>query len=268
MTANEPGTAPATPQAAPSGTAAPAQQPTTPTPATPQATPATQPAVKPPTVEELQTQLAEANKKLTQAETSAKHFQSQFDQMRARTQAAIQPAQTPTDPLAPFVKELTDQGYNEQDARVIVNLTNRMVAPLQQQLQTAQSTVQGFTQIDAVLEQAVTANPKLFADQRVIQHTRNELIAAARAGQVDYLTPEYAAVCGQMGWAQTFKPWDATPNQQVTTTVPPGVRPLSFQGPQPGFTPAAPTTKPENPLTAQYEKQMRDYTGIPAQQQQ
>lgn len=217
-----------------------------------------------PTTQPQSNQEVEAlRKELEQAKAHAKHYQSQFDQMRQRAQAVTQePVQQ--DPLKPYIEKLTARGMHADDARAIAEVQYEMVRPLQDQLTRANAAVQGITQVDAAMEKAVADNPNLFRDPRVFQHARNELVMAAQSGQSNYVTPEYAAVCGQMGYVQTFKPWEQQP-QQPPANLPQTIR---WNGGQPGYTPAQQPAKQENPLTAQYEKQMRDYTGIPQQQPQ
>lgn len=251
MTDPTPGTAPVLAQPG-DGTPAPQQ---------PQA--ATPPPVQAqPSVEELKAQLAEEKKARETAENSTKHFQSEFDKLRTRAAAVTQePPQV--DPLKAHVDKLVAKGMLEADARAIAEVQYEMMRPLQQELQTARSAVQGVTQVDRVLEAAIAAKPKLFADQRVINHARQELLAAAQSGNLDYVNPEYAVVAGRMGYAMAFDPDLAQP----TAPQPAQPRSLNFAGPQPGYTPAAQPLKAENPLTAQLAAQMAEHIGIPLNQQ-
>lgn len=175
------------------------------------------------------------------------------------------------DPLAEDVKYWVGQGYDEKEARIMVDYVARKTQPLMQQLQAAQQTLQATTQTGQVL-QAAANDPEyaaLFDDPKIANAVQQEMQRCALNGQASLVTPEYAKAVAESAWAATYKPWKqgGTSQQQPmqqTHNFPP------FMGPQPtGFRPApAAPVKQANPIADQLASQMSAYTGIPIQQQQ
>ncbi len=263
------------PQAQPgNGEQPPVQQPTQQTPQQPNpAAPASQPQTPAVSVEELQRQIAERDEKLRLATESSRHWQSQADRYKAQTQAltGVQPQQ---DPLAEDVKFFVSQGYDEKDARIFAEFTNRKVSALAQQNQTLQQSLQA-TNRTGQLMQSLIADQQLgpmFADQEVQSQVHQMLQQAAISGQHDLVNPGYAVELAKLAWADKHKPWaPQTQQPQAQPQAQPLPTNFQFLGPQPtGLRPAPAQSqaKPNNPFADQLAQQMAQYTGIQIQPNQ
>lgn len=129
-----------------------------------------------PTVEELQRQLAERDQRLQQLDESARYHQSNADRYQNALKVALgqQPSanQPPQDPIAPFVQKLVSQGYSPESARAVAStsyeMTQAMMAPIQQQVQVAQQ----YANITPAIDQAAARMPGLFTSQQDYQDAR------------------------------------------------------------------------------------------------
>lgn len=189
-------------------------QPQVPTePATPQQPQASQapseptPAPQQPDVADLQRQLAELTRQRETAEQSARYFQSQFDKVRS----AVSPNQPAQDPLAPYIKQYTDAGVDEAQARLLVQNQYAMVQPLIQQNQQLSAALQGSSQVQDVMRQSWTKVPQAFSDPNIAQQVEAELRQTAMQGRpidVDYAIDLAAILTQRNAW---LKPNGAPP---------------------------------------------------------
>lgn len=229
------------------------------------ATPPTQPAQASPSAEELGRQLAELKEQNRIATESARHWQSQADRERQRTQALA--GVTPqADPLAEDIKFFTAQGYEEKDARMLVEFTNRKVAGLTQQNQSLQQSMQASSAIGGIIQQA--ANDKdyapLFADPEIANAVHQEMQRCALSGQANMVTPDYAKAVAEGAYASLRRPWLQNPGttQQATQQQPMGF--LPFNGPMPGYSPAGLQQQaPQRPPGAEiHDREIAERFGI------
>lgn len=143
-------------------------------------------APAPPTVEAL-TQQLEAERQQRQ------HFERQYQEIlpefTRKSQALAQLAgahpqanQPPPDPLAPFVNELRQQGFDEKSSRAVVDIANRMMQPLQQQMQQTYQVNQQTAQVDYMLGQTAQAAPLLFKTQAAYDQVRQTALQVVQNG--------------------------------------------------------------------------------------
>lgn len=200
-----PGQPQSTPQT-PAATPPPTSGATTP-PATPAATPAPD--------------AAKLQKERDEAIAYARQLQSERDRLRA----AVAGPQAP-DPMVSRIKAYTDQGYSETDARFFIGQIDAAVAPILQQNQQLQAAVQGQSQAQQAYQQAVEANPELFADPKVQRAAWEALTEAALAGQTQFVTPGYALSFAAQTWALEKQPW----KQAANAPAPPSPQPFRPAG--------------------------------------
>lgn len=258
METPQPGPEPVQPQV-PTEPAAPQQPiaPQAPSEPTPQAQP------QQPSVADLQRQLAELNTRYETADKSAKYFQSQFDRVRT----AVQPNQPQQDPLAPYVKSLTDQGYEEKDARAIASTQYAMMQPLLQQNQQLSAALQGNAMLGDVMRQAWQKAPQAFADPAIAQAVEQELRTYAMQGHridPDMVIDTAAIHHFRSQWMKAGQP-PAVP--QVPPNLGSQFGSASPFGGVPQHRQAAPQDPMANSPEAQaYKQQMRQFFGLQDQQ--
>jgi len=254
-----------------SGNPAPAGQPQAPNTPPPPPALGEQPKQENPQLAELQQKLATLEAEAKKNAESARFYQSNFDKAQQQLRAVVGAQQPQADPVAEDVKYWVGQGYDEKDARAMVDYVNRKTQPLMQQLHAAQQTLQATTQTSHVLQSAM-ADPgygMLFADTDVQTQVHQALQQAALSGQPELVNPAYAVEIAKLAYMDKHKPWavqqPGQPSQPTQHFNFPGLL-----GPQStGFRPApAVQSKPTNPHTENLTAQMAAYTGIPIQQQQ
>lgn len=159
-------------------------------------------------------------------------MQAEKDRALAQVRALAGTQQPPPDPLAPHRKAFIDKGFSEQDADLFVSQMQAMVAPIMQQNQQLQAAVQGQSQAQQAYQQAVEANPELFADPKVQRAAWEALTEAALAGQTQFVTPGYALSFAAQTWALEKQPWKQAANAPASPSPQP-FRPagvMSFGG--------------------------------------
>lgn len=189
-------------------------------PATSAAAPAPSPAQPSPEIAALEHRLAVAEQR--QKDTQAAYTRSQ----QALSALSGNPAnQGPSNPLDPYIKDLTDQGYDAKDAAVMAGFVHKMVAPLQQQLLQTQAITQSSMQVDNTMQAAYAASPQAFANPAVYQQVHHQLQQdAARGMQID---PGYAAALAKQAWFDaTYNAAPPVPGQQPAAApqLPPMMR--------------------------------------------
>lgn len=165
---------------------------------------------------------------LQQREESYKHLQAEYTRSRqALAQLAGANGSAPQqqqDPLAPYIKDLTDQGYAEKDARAIAGLSYKMIQPLQQQFQQTTQSLQSQTMIDATMRAAYSQDPALMSDPNIYASVEATLRQGAMQGmQIDAKQAIYSALIAQYDAKQA----------QATQQRQPGMPPLPQQQPAP-----------------------------------
>lgn len=156
----------------------------------PQVEQAPQTAPAQPTVEQLQAELAAANQQREHFEKQYQALQPEYTRARQALASYVgaqapQP-QPPQDPLAPYVAQLTSQGYDEKSARAVAGVNYKMqqdlmqqhLAPLQQELQVTRNA----TDIDHAVTQATYLAPELFTSQADVDAARQAAMAHVQAG--------------------------------------------------------------------------------------
>jgi hypothetical protein len=184
------------------GISTPGQPPTppqTPAPNTPPAPGTVTPPAAPP---QPGPDLAKIQRERDEAIAYSRQLQSERDRLKA---AIAGPAQV--DPMVGRIKAYTDNGYSEQDARFFISQIDSAVGPLQQQNQQLQAALEGQTRAQQAYQQAIDANPDLYADPRIQQATWNALNEAALAGNLNMVSPNYAYSVAAGAWAELNQPW-------------------------------------------------------------
>jgi hypothetical protein len=215
-----------------------------------------------PSIEELQKQIQERDEKLRVTSESARHWQSQADRFK---QVALG-SQPQVDPLAEDIKFFTAQGYDEKDARSLVEFTNRKVSGLQQQNQNLQNSLQASSMIGQILQSAAQDKDyiPLFNDPDIAFSVNQELQRVALLpGQKDAnQLVEYAKAYAETVYTTKHKPW-LQPNQSAQQPQAPQQRPfLGFNGNlQPGYTPVAAQPKASDPTVDALALKMAQHMG-------
>lgn len=258
------GTATAADQTATSGDQATTQQ----TQATQATTTAatTQQAQTSPSVEELQRQLSEREEKLRLATESARHWQSAADKERQRVQA-LAGTQPQVDPLEAKVKALVAQNYNESDARLILGLIHSETAPLIQQNQQLQQTLQATSITNQVINTAASDKDytPLFADPEIAMQVDQELRRCALQGQGNMVNPEYAKAFAETIWVSKNKPWlqQGQATQQTQTQQRPSLPNFQFMGPVGAqYSPPVVPVKPISPGAQAVGAEIKQHFGL------
>jgi hypothetical protein len=160
-----------------------------------------------PDVDALKAQLAQEQAQRQQAEQRFRDTQAAY----TRSQQAIQALSgnnqgQAQDPNAPYIKALTDQGYNPDDARAMVGVVAQMMAPALAQSQQAAAIAQSTFLVDSTLQTAFQQAPQAFSTPGVQQIVHRQLQEdAARGIQID---PHYASALAKQAW------YDVTHAQQ------------------------------------------------------
>lgn len=144
---------------------------------------------------EIQAQLDAANSRAAELEKQSRYHQSRADQIANQLKAVVG-VEPPKNPLAPYVDKLTKAGYDAKDAETFAGLVHEMVTPLQQQLQTTQGALQAQRQIPAILQEVYKEVPGLWQNPQAVQAMEQALWAEAAAGNVNNLSPMFAANVG------------------------------------------------------------------------
>lgn len=205
-------------------------QPTPGTPPTPQDNPQ---------LAELQQKLASLEAEARKSADSAKFYQSNYDRAQQQLKAVVG-AQPQADPNAEDVKFFMSQGYEEKDARVFVEFTNRKMAGITQQNNALQQSLRATSSTGQVLQAAASDRDyaPLFADPEIANAVIQELQRCAINGQADYVTEQYAKSFAEQMYASLRRPWLV--NQQPAAQQQQAPRGFGgFNGPMPGFSPAA-----------------------------
>lgn len=195
-----------------------AAQPTAEAPATPPQIPA-----------EVQARLEAAEARATELEKQARYHQSRADQEANRVRALAGIQQPQANPLEPYMKQYTDMGIAESDAKVLAQRDYQT----DQRFNSLQSSITAQSQIPAIMQQLYGQSPHLFQNPQVQQAMQNALIEAVNSGQPQYVTPEYAF---QVGAAEFVRSMNTQP-AQVAPPAQPQFR--SQFGPVGQFTPPA-----------------------------
>lgn len=215
----------------PTGTPQPSEQPGngTQTPEQAAVNPGQQSQAAPPTIEQLQAQLQQEQSARQQQDQSYRALQADYTrkaQALAQLAGSQAPPQAPPDPIAPYVQKIVAQGYSEKDARVIAQsqyeMTQSMVAPLQQQIQQGYQQTQQLTQVDNLLNGAYREDPTVFPDQKVYDQVRQAAINyTQQGGQLDSRMIRSIANDAAY-WARQGQPLQQQPPPQA-------MQPLGFQ---------------------------------------
>lgn len=251
----QPGQLPNTPVAQPN-------QPSPTQPASPQAPAAPQPDA-----------LAQAIARAEKAEKAERYHQSRADQVQHQLRA-VTGAIPPVDPLAEDVAFLQQKGYDANSARDMAEFMDRKLRPIAQENHQLRSSMQGTGLAHEAYQAALNAEPELFRDPKVAEAAWKGLNAAAQAGQLQYINPDYAVALGSSEYAAQNKPWKTQSQQPpmerqpLPNYRPAGLPPISFGGPPSGYPPQHFQQQPTGP-TPEANKlaaEMGAYLGIPPKQ--
>lgn len=151
----------------------------------------TTPQAQSPTPEQIAQWQTEAQR-ASQLEQNYKALQAEFTRTRQAMVALTGNAsgQVQQDPLKPHVDSLVSRGYDEKDARAIVEAQYSMVQPLIQQNQQLQAAIQGNAIVGDVLREGWSKAPQLFADAQILQSVEQVLRQEALRGNP--INAEYA----------------------------------------------------------------------------
>jgi hypothetical protein len=219
-----------------------------------------------PQLAELQQKLAKVEEDARKAQESARFYQGNYDRAQQQLKAVVG-AQPQADPLAEDIKFFVTQGYNEQDARALVEFTNRKVSGLQQQNQNLQNSLQASSMIGQILQSAAQDKDyiPLFNDPDIAFSVNQELQRVALLpGQKDAnQLVEYAKAFAETVYTTKHRPW-LQPNQPPQQPQPSQQRPfLGFNGNlQPGYTPVAQQQKASDPTVDALALKMAQHTGL------
>lgn len=213
--------------------------------ANPAATTTPTPDASAPDVAALQAQLAQEQANRERAEKMFRDTQAAYTRSQQAIQAlsgnpnALQQSQ---DPNAQYIKALTDQGYNPDDARAMVGVVAQMMAPAIQQSQQAAAIAQSTFLVDSTLQTAFQQAPQAFSTPGVQQIVHRQLQEdAARGIQID---PHYASALAKQAWYDVTHGQQQQAQQQFAPVQPPTIRSMTgingnFQGAQ-----QSPTNQP------------------------
>lgn len=155
----------------------------------------------------LQAQLAQEQAQRQQAEQRFRDTQAAYTRQQQALHALSGGQTAPNDPNAQYIKALTDQGYNVDDAKAMVGVVAQMMAPAIQQSQQAAAIAQSTFLVDTTLQSAFQQAPQAFSTPGVQQIVHRQLQEdAARGIQID---PHYASALAKQAW------YDVTHNQQA-----------------------------------------------------
>lgn len=144
-----------------------------------------------PTAEQIAQWQQEAQR-ATQLDANYKQLQAEYTRTRQAMVALTGNAtgQPQQDPLKPHIDNLVSKGYEEKDARAIVEAQYSMVQPLMQQNQQLHAAIQGNAMVGDVLRDSWGKAPQLFSDHQILQSVEQVLRAEAMRGNP--ITVEYA----------------------------------------------------------------------------
>jgi hypothetical protein len=193
---------PAVPEQASQGTPVTPEQPAQTPPATPEQASAPQiPA-------EVQAQLEALQRERDEYQTQARYHQSRADQEANRVRA-LAGLQQQADPLAPYLKQYTDMGVAETDAKLLAQRDYQV----DQRFSSLQNSVVANQQIPNVMQQVYAQAPQLFQNPAVATAMQNALAAEAAKGNAQAVNADYAMNIGAIEFFRAMnKP--AQPQQQ------------------------------------------------------